>query len=84
MTAFPRPGDLTLAANGEGPAIVLLEIPANIQDDIVEAPAAVSKWRLSLRENFQWALLNGYTARGVHRSAADGREFYVMERSAAI
>ena len=82
MTAFPRPGDRTLAANGERPAIALLEMPANIQDDIAEAPAAAAKWRLSLRENFQWALLNGYSAQGVHRTATNGRSFYVMERAA--
>ncbi len=82
MTAFPRAGDRTLDANGERPAILLLEMPANIQDDIAAAPAVASNWRLSLRENFQWALLNGYSAQGVHRTATDGRSFYVMEREA--
>ncbi|MEO7366953.1 MAG: hypothetical protein ABIZ36_03290, partial [Gemmatimonadaceae bacterium] len=67
---------------GERPAIALLEMPASIQDDIAAAPAVASKWRMSLRENFQWALLNGYSARGVHRTGTDGRSFYVMERDA--
>ena len=80
MTAFPRPGDRTLAANGERPAIALLEMPANIQNDIAESLDVALKWRLSLRENFEWALLNGYSAKGVHRTATEGRSFYVMER----
>jgi predicted GNAT superfamily acetyltransferase len=82
MTAFPRAGDRTLNSEGDRPAVLLLEMPANIQDDIDSAPAVASKWRLSLRENFQWALLNGYSAQGVHRTATDGRSFYVMEREA--
>lgn len=80
MTAFPRPGDRALGANGERPAIVLLEMPPNMQNDIAEAPAVASTWRLSLRENFQWALMNGYSAQGVHQMESDGRSFYVMER----
>ena len=80
MTAFPRAGDRTLALDGERPAIALLEMPADILDDIAQAPAVASRWRLSLRENFQWALLNGYSAQGVHRTATSGRSFYVMQR----
>ena len=84
MTAFPQSGDHMLDTDGERPAILLLEMPANIQDDIAAAPAVASKWRLSLRENFQWALLNGYSAQGVHRTATDGRLFYVMEREDSV
>ncbi len=82
MTAFPKPGDHTLAANGERPPITLLEMPADIVDDVARAPAVASRWRLSLREYFQWALMNGYSAQGVHRTATTGRSFYVMVRDA--
>ena len=80
MTPFPQLGDRLVPANGERPAIVLVEIPPRIQDDIANAPAVASKWRMSLRENFQWALSNGYVAKGVHRTSSGGRSFYVMER----
>jgi predicted GNAT superfamily acetyltransferase len=80
MTPFPQPGDRVFSANGERPDIVLVEMPASIRDDMAAAPAVASAWRMSLRENFQWALSNGYLAKGVHRTLSDGRSFYVMER----
>lgn len=80
MTPFPHPGDRMVSANGERPDIALVEMPPRIQDDIATAPTVASKWRMSLRENFQWALSNGYLAKGVHRTSSDGRSFYVMER----
>lgn len=80
MTAFPRPGDRTLSADDERPPIALLEMPADILDDMTRAPALAARWRLSLREHFQWALQHEYSARGVHRNATTGRSFYVMVR----
>lgn len=80
MTTFPRSGDRTLAAGDERPPIVLLEIPADILDDMTRASAPAATWRLSVREHFQWALQHAYSARGVHRNATSGRSFYVMVR----
>lgn len=80
MTAFPRPGDRTLAAGDDCPPIVLLEMPIDILVDISLAPTLAMTWRLSLREHFQWALQHDYSARGVHRNATSGRFFYVMVR----
>ena len=78
MTAFPRPGDRTLAAGDDCPPIVLLEMPIDMLGDIALAPTLATKWRLSLREYFQWALQHQYSSRGVHRNATSGRSFYVM------
>jgi len=80
MTAFPRPGDRTLAAGDDCPPIVLLEMLIDILGDISLAPTLAMTWRLSLREHFQWALQHEYSARGVHRNATSGRSFYVMVR----
>ena len=79
MTAFPRSGDRLIDAGDERPPVALLEMPAEILYDMSHAPA-LAKWRLSLREYFQWAFEHGYTTRGVHRIAASGRSFYVMAR----
>jgi predicted GNAT superfamily acetyltransferase len=79
MTAFPHPGDRTLAVDDECPPTVLLEMPADIRG-ISWSPARAMTWRLSLREHFQWALQHGYSARGVQRKATNGRYFYVMVR----
>ncbi len=81
MTAFPQPGDHVLAADGERPPVALLEMPPDM-DSKSGATAVASQWRLSLRENFQWALANGYSAHAVHRAATTGRSFYVMMRGA--
>ncbi|MGH9422429.1 MAG: hypothetical protein ACRD3J_20805 [Thermoanaerobaculia bacterium] len=80
MTPFPQPGDRMVSANGERPDIILVEMPSRLQDDFATAPTVASEWRMSLRENFQWALSNGYVAKGVHRTSSGGRSFYVMER----
>ena len=80
MTPFPQPGDRTLAAGDDRPATVLVEMPADILDEVTRAPARAATWRLALRERFQWALSQAYTPRAVHRNATAGRFFYVMQR----
>ena len=82
MTAFPQPGDDVLVADGERPPAALIEMPPEIPDKKLRITDIASQWRLSLRENFQWALANGYSAKAVHRAATTGRSFYVMMRSA--
>jgi predicted GNAT superfamily acetyltransferase len=81
MTQFPHPGDRMLAPGDDRPPIVLVEMPADILDDVARAPARAATWRLALRERFQWALDHAYTPRAVHRNATSGRFFYVMERA---
>jgi predicted GNAT superfamily acetyltransferase len=81
MTQFPHPGDRMLAPGDDRPPIVLVEMPADILDDVARAPARAATWRLALRERFQWALGHAYTPRAVHRNATSGRFFYVMERA---
>ena len=81
MTAFARPEDRPLGADDDdGARIVLIEMPADILDVLASAPALAATWRMSVRENFQWALHNDYSLRGVHRSARSNRSFYVMVR----
>jgi predicted GNAT superfamily acetyltransferase len=82
MTPFPHPGDRTLALGDERPAIVLVELPADVLDDVARAPSRAATWRLALRERFQWALAHGYAPRAVRRNATSGRFFYVMQRGA--
>lgn len=79
MTAFARPGDRPLGIDDDA-RIVLIEMPANILDVLASTPTLAATWRMSVRENFQWALQNHYSLRGVHRSAASDRSFYVMVR----
>jgi predicted GNAT superfamily acetyltransferase len=80
MTPFPRPGDRLHALGDNAPSIVLIEMPADILDVLAKSPVLAATWRMSVREFFQWALENEYSARGVHRSATSGRSFYVMVR----
>jgi predicted GNAT superfamily acetyltransferase len=80
LTPFPRPRDRVLKAGDDSPDIILIEMPADILEVLGRAPAVAATWRMSVRESFQWALDNDYSARGVHRSAASGRSFYVMVR----
>src|ERR1700737_1150840 len=64
-----------LPRGDECPPIALLEMPADIFGDLARVPAIAAKWRLSLREHFEWALHHGYSAHGVHRNATGGRCF---------
>lgn len=80
LTAFPQLGDHALATADARPPILLLEMPSDIAAETRRDHRLAARWRFSLREYFQWALHNRYSPRGVRRSVASGRCFYVMVR----
>jgi predicted GNAT superfamily acetyltransferase len=82
LSAFPRPGDLTFEANGAGPSIALIEIPADLEHVVARAPEAAATWRASTRLHFQWALRAGYTITGLSRHPDTTRAFYVIAKPA--
>ena len=84
MTPFPRNGDRTISASDGLSPVALVEIPADILDEVARAPARAATWRTAVREHFQWALQHGYSARGVIRQPATGRSFYVMARNTGL
>jgi predicted GNAT superfamily acetyltransferase len=80
LSACPREGDL-LADRGARPPAVLIEIPADALAVATRAYDTARAWRLAVREQFQWALANGYSATAMHRDSATARCFYVMTRA---
>jgi predicted GNAT superfamily acetyltransferase len=81
LSASPRPGDVSMSIGDRTPATLLIEIPADVLDVAARSTSEVAMWRSGVRGHLVWALAKGYTARGVHRDA-QGRSFYVLERSA--
>lgn len=80
LTAFPRPGDVTMSVGERNPDTALIEIPADVLEVMNRSRAIAHTWRLTVRDHFQWALSRGYVISGVHASAPDGRVFYVVSR----
>jgi len=83
LSPFPREGDDIVRPGDREPDAMLLEVPPDILDVIQRAPAAARKWRIAVREHFQWALAHGYDVASVRRELATNREFYVLRKAAA-
>jgi chorismate synthase len=79
LTPFAQPGDTEFTLGKSRPALVLIEIPADIGRVLERSRAEAQVWRLAVRDHFQWVLANGYTVGGVHR-AENGRTFYIALR----
>src|SRR5207342_1772689 len=60
MTRTPQPGDMVLDATSR-PDVALIEVPIDLQAVFAGSPADGLAWRDVTRQNFEWALSNGYT-----------------------
>lgn len=80
LTPFPHPGDRVMSAGERLPEVALLEIPENILDVLRRSASTAQQWRVAIRENFRWALGNGYAVQSVYRNAETGRVYYVVVR----
>jgi len=78
LTPEPRPGDVIF--QGESPAAVLLEIPADMEQVTAQGTEALGRWRQATRTHFQWAFLHGYRVAALHRDRLASRAFYVLRR----
>jgi chorismate synthase len=74
---FLEPGALTLAA---GPAVVLVEIPADYQAVKAAAPALALEWRQATRHLFEFYFAAGYGTVDFlsERIEGDRRSYYVL------
>ncbi len=80
LTPEPQDGDVVFGTDdSERPSTLWIEVPADIQRVIASAPAAATAWHAVTRENFQWALGNGYSVTGLYRDPVTSRAFYVFE-----
>jgi predicted GNAT superfamily acetyltransferase len=80
LTPYPRPHDVPVSPGDRIPDMVLIEIPIHILAIAEQSSATARVWRFAVREHFQWALANGYTAASVRREIPGDRAFYVMKR----
>src|ERR1051325_10174785 len=79
MTAAPQSGDPPFDPEAR-PAAALIEIPADLAAVVSRSPSAALEWRATTRQNFHWALSNGYTVTGLRRDPVSGRAFYRVSR----
>jgi len=82
LTIEPRPddvaGDLASLSRDDGPPVILVEVPPDLQR---VTPARMAAWHAALRASFQGALRAGYAVTGLFRDALASRSFYVFERA---
>jgi predicted GNAT superfamily acetyltransferase len=80
LTPEPRPGDITaLIVGAERPAMLLLEVPVDMQLLTAQAPERAALWQEAVRTHFEWALQRGYTVTGLRRDPVTSRAFYVLQ-----
>lgn len=79
LTLAPQPGDDVLQINGDHPASLWIEVPAEFQELITRAPVSATAWHDALRGHFLWALGNGYVVTGLHRDPLTSRSYYILE-----
>jgi predicted GNAT superfamily acetyltransferase len=82
LSPFPRDGDdvITLGVGDRRPDAVLIEVPSDILELTRRSPATARRWRLAVREHFQWALANDYRVASVRRDVDADREYYELVR----
>jgi chorismate synthase len=80
LSPFPREGDDVMTMGAARPDAVLIEVPPDILTLTRQSPATAKRWRLAVREHFQWALANGYRVSSVRRAVDPEREFYELVR----
>jgi predicted GNAT superfamily acetyltransferase len=88
----PSDGAPVLSLNGsardalEGttpPSLLRIEVPEDIKKVIDQSPRGAAQWREAVRQNFQWALKNGFSVCGFDRDAVTEQCYYVLERRAS-
>lgn len=82
LSPFPRAGDDAITLGDGRPDAVLIEVPSDILTMTRQSPATAKRWRLAVREHFQWALANGYRVVSVRRDVGADREYYELVRRA--
>jgi predicted GNAT superfamily acetyltransferase len=80
LSPFPREGDDVIAPGDRHPDAVLIEVPSDILGLTRLSPATARRWRLAVREHFQWALANDYRVASVRRDVGADREYYELAR----
>jgi len=78
LTPFPRPGDITVDLNDTSVPVVLIEIPADLQQVTSTTPEVAAAWRMATRASFQRALAHGYDVTGLRRDLTTDRAFYTL------
>jgi chorismate synthase len=82
-SAFPRASDASVSDDRTFPPELLLEIPLDLPQVLVDRPAEANAWRMGVREQFQWAMQNGYAVRRLERDATASRAFYLLVRESS-
>jgi predicted GNAT superfamily acetyltransferase len=80
LSPFPRENDDVITPGERRPDAVLIEVPSDILELTQRSPATARRWRLAVREHFQWALANGYRVESVRRDVGADREYYELAR----
>ena len=78
LTPFPRSGDIQVDLDDTAVPVVLIEIPADLQQVIATTPDVAGTWRLATRGSFQRALRRGYQVTGLRRDLTTNRAFYTL------
>ena len=79
MSLEVQDGDTLLDPSSPPPAL-WIEVPSDIRQVIEQSPSAAAKWRLAVREHFQWALARGYVVKALQRDPVASRSFYLLQR----
>jgi predicted GNAT superfamily acetyltransferase len=75
--------DWIIGASGAAilPHHVRVEIPADAESLLLEAPAEAAVWRKLVRCGLQWALAAGYSVSAFSLSESEDRGYYLMTKS---
>jgi predicted GNAT superfamily acetyltransferase len=81
LSVAPRADDIVMTKRGqiELAPRVRLEIPTDFAQLLADAPTKAVAWHTAVREDFLWAVGNGYTVSALRRDPGTSRSFYILE-----
>ena len=62
------------------PHCLRVEIPADAESLLIDAPAEAARWRADVRRSLQWCLAAGYSIAAFHPDEESNRGFYLMTK----
>jgi len=62
------------------PHCLRVEIPADAEALLMDAPEEAARWRADVRRSLQWCLAAGYSIAAFHPDEESNRGFYLMTK----
>jgi chorismate synthase len=80
LTPEPQAGDDVIEPAGTArPPALWIEVPSDFQELLARSPSSAVRWHGALRQQFLWALGEGYVVTGLHRDRFTARSYYLLE-----